>query len=82
MRATIRVRGDPARQRRLPPRGPPLILSGMSPVGDIAGVWGRVFASAYALFSGQVFVGVCRVLSAPQVHLFLHRFRADLDDAD
>lgn len=57
-----------------------MILSGMGPVGDITGVWGRVFASAYALFSGLVFVGVCGVLSAPWVHLFLHRFHADLDD--
>lgn len=57
-----------------------MILSGMGPVGDIAQPWARVFASAYALFSGLVFVGVCGVLSAPWVHLFLHRFHADLDD--
>lgn len=58
-----------------------MILSGMGPIGDIPGVGARVFASAYALFSGLVFVGVCGVLSAPWVHLFLHRFHADLDDA-
>src|SRR5688572_9985544 len=46
-----------------------MILSGMGPVGDITGVWGRVFASAYALFSGLMFVGICGVLSAPWVHL-------------
>lgn len=57
-----------------------MILSGMGPVGDIASVGGRVFASIYALFSGLVFVGVCGILSAPWVHLFLHRFHADLDD--
>lgn len=57
-----------------------MILSGMGPIGDISGVGGRVFASIYALFSGLMFVGICGVLSAPWVHLFLHRFHADLDD--
>ncbi|MBV9833231.1 MAG: hypothetical protein JO055_02410 [Alphaproteobacteria bacterium] len=57
-----------------------MILSGMGPVGDeIKQFGGRLFASIYALFSGLVFVGVCGILSAPWVHLFLHNFHADLD---
>jgi ABC-type spermidine/putrescine transport system permease subunit II len=58
-----------------------MILSGMGPIGDISGLGARVFASAYALFSGLVFVGVCGVLLAPWAHLLLHRFHADLDEA-
>lgn len=57
-----------------------MILSGMGPIGDIARVDARLFASVYALLSGLMFVGVCGILSAPWVHLFLHRFHADLDD--
>lgn len=57
-----------------------MILSGMGPIGDITKVDARIFASIYALFSGLVFVGVCGILSAPWVHLFLHNFHADLDD--
>jgi hypothetical protein len=52
----------------------------MGPIGDITRLDARIFASAYALFSGLLFVGVCGILSAPWVHLFLHRFHADLDD--
>lgn len=59
-----------------------MILSGMGPVGEITDPVGRIFASVYALFSGLVFVGVCGILASPWVHLFLHRFHADLDDAD
>ena len=57
-----------------------MILSGMGPIGDIARVDARLFASVYALLSGLMLVGVCGILSAPWVHLFLHRFHADLDD--
>ncbi|MGE0421125.1 MAG: hypothetical protein AB7O88_02615 [Reyranellaceae bacterium] len=57
-----------------------MILSGMGPIGDIARIDARIFASLYALFSGLVFVGVCGILSAPWVHLFLHNFHADLDE--
>ena len=59
-----------------------MILSGMGPIGDITKIDARIFASIYALFSGLVFVGVCGILSAPWVHLFLHRFHAELDDND
>jgi hypothetical protein len=57
-----------------------MILSGMGPIGDIARVDARIFASIYALLSGLLFVGVCGILSSPWVHLFLHRFHAELDD--
>jgi hypothetical protein len=57
-----------------------MILAGMGPVSPLKYEAAKFFASAYALFSGLLFVGVCGILSAPWVHLFLHRFHADLDD--
>ncbi|HJQ60579.1 MAG TPA: hypothetical protein VJ890_26985 [Vineibacter sp.] len=57
-----------------------MILGGMGPIDPIRSATGKVFASAYALLSGLVFVGVCGVLVAPFAHRFLHRFHAELDE--
>ncbi|MBL8675752.1 MAG: hypothetical protein JNL07_12745 [Rhodospirillales bacterium] len=59
-----------------------MILGGMGPVDQLSTTGGKLFAAGYALFSGLLFVGVCGVIAAPWVHLFLHRFHAELDDAD
>lgn len=59
-----------------------MILGGMGPVDAMKSTGGKLFASIYALFSGLLFVGVCGVIASPWVHLFLHRFHAELDDAD
>lgn len=56
-----------------------MILGGMGPVDqfkdneDAA----KIFASAYALFSGLAFIGIVSVLLAPFVHRMLHRFHAE-----
>lgn len=54
-----------------------MILGGMGPVGNLDGDAAKVFASAYALFSGIVFIGVLGTLLAPFVHRIMHRFHID-----
>ena len=51
-----------------------MILSGMGPVNNPITTAGKVFASAYALFSGIIFLTVSALLFGPVVHRFLHRF--------
>lgn len=50
-----------------------MILSGMGPVVEIQTVSGKWFSSAYALFSGVVFITNVGVILAPAVHRLLHR---------
>ena len=50
-----------------------MILGGMGPVGNIEGNAGKVFASAYALFAGLVFISVTAMLLAPFVHRIMHK---------
>ena len=57
-----------------------MILTGMGPVDHLGSDAGKWFASAYALFSGIVFLSSVGVLMAPLVHRFLHRFHLELED--
>jgi hypothetical protein len=57
-----------------------MILTGMGPVDPLRTAAAKVFASAYALFSGVAFLTVVGVLMAPIVHRFLHRFHLELAD--
>jgi hypothetical protein len=54
-----------------------MILTGMGPVGEIHGTAAKLFASAYALFSGIVFLTAVGVLFAPLVHRVFHRFHVE-----
>jgi len=54
-----------------------MILGGMGPVAELHTVWGKLFASAYALFSGIVFIATLGILLAPFLHRFLHRFHRE-----
>jgi hypothetical protein len=54
-----------------------MILGGMGPMGELHTDGAKVFASAYALFSGLVFIGVLGTLLAPFVHRLMHRFHID-----
>ncbi len=58
-----------------------MILGGMGPVDQLHTEAGKLFASAYALFSGVVFLVVAGVLFAPLFHRLLHRFHLEDDDA-
>lgn len=57
-----------------------MILGGMGPVDPLPSDAAKVFASAYALFSGLVFIGVAGLMLGPFVHRMVHRFHWD-DDA-
>ncbi|HEX8139562.1 MAG TPA: hypothetical protein VF544_18530 [Pyrinomonadaceae bacterium] len=57
-----------------------MILGGMGPVNPLSTVGGKLFASAYALFSGVVFIGVMGIVLAPFAHRLLHRFHLERDE--
>jgi hypothetical protein len=57
-----------------------MILAGMGPVNSLNTDGAKVFASAYALFSGLVFIGATGILLAPIFHLVLHRFHIENKD--
>lgn len=57
-----------------------MILGGMGPVGELRTSAGKLFAAAYALYSGVVFLVVVGVLFAPVVHRALHRFHIEESD--
>lgn len=54
-----------------------MILGGEGPVDPTPTVGGKLFASAYALFSGLVFVAVAAILVAPVLRRALHHFHLD-----
>lgn len=56
-----------------------MILGGMGPVGELHTDAGKIFASAYALFSGIVFLVTVGIIIAPVVHRFLHSLHIDED---
>ena len=57
-----------------------MILGGMGPVTTLTNPGAKLFASAYALFSGVVFIGVMGIMLAPFAHRVLHRFHWDAPD--
>lgn len=54
-----------------------MILGGMGPVGELHTTAGKLFAAAYALFSGLMFIVVAGLLFAPVIHRFLHIFHME-----
>jgi len=54
-----------------------MILTGMGPVDPMRGDAAKLFASAYAVFSGVAFLSTVGVLLSPVVHRFLHRLHLD-----
>ena len=57
-----------------------MILTGMGPVNELHGTAAKLFASAYALFSGIVFLSAAGVLFTPLIHRLLHLFNVDGTD--
>ena len=57
-----------------------MILTGMGPVGNLTTDGAKIFASAYALFSGVVFISATGILLAPMFHRVLHRFHIEEKD--
>jgi hypothetical protein len=54
-----------------------MILSGMGPVVEIHSVGGKWFSSAYALFSGVVFITNVGIILAPAIHRLFHRLNLE-----
>lgn len=54
-----------------------MILTGMGPAADLKTKAGKIFASAYALFSGVVFLTLVALILGPVFHRFLHHFHLD-----
>jgi hypothetical protein len=54
-----------------------MILSGMGPVVEIKSTGGKLFSSAYALFSGVAFITNIGIILAPAAHRLFHRLHID-----
>lgn len=59
-----------------------MILGGMGPVNQLPNSEAKIFASAYALFSGLVFIAILGIVLAPITHRMLHKFHLDERDID
>jgi hypothetical protein len=59
-----------------------MILTGMGPVTPMQTTAAKLFASAYAIFSGVVFLSTVGVMAAPIAHRFLHRLHLDEAEDD
>jgi hypothetical protein len=51
-----------------------MILTGMGPVDPMKDTGSKLFASAYALFSGVVFLSAMGIVLAPIFHRVVHAF--------
>ena len=59
-----------------------MILGGMGPFNQLPNDQAKIFASAYALFSGLMFIAVMGLVLSPVVHRILHKFHVDEKDVD
>jgi hypothetical protein len=57
-----------------------MILGGMGPVDAIHTTSGKLFESAYALFSGVAFITSVGVFLAPALHRLLHKLHLESED--
>jgi hypothetical protein len=57
-----------------------MILTGMGPVTSLESDVAKLFATAYALFSGVVFITATGILLTPIFHRVLHRFHLEERD--
>jgi hypothetical protein len=54
-----------------------MILTGMGPVDPMKDTASKLFASAYALFSGVVFLSAVGIVLSPVFHRIIHAFHMD-----
>ncbi len=57
-----------------------MILTGMGPVNTLNTDGAKLFASAYALFSGVVFITATGILLSPMFHRVLRKFHLEQGD--
>jgi hypothetical protein len=54
-----------------------MLLGGQGPIGTIRSTAGKLFASAYALYAGLVFIGAAALAFAPILHRLVHRLHLE-----
>lgn len=54
-----------------------MILTGMGPASELPSAGAKLFASAYAIFCGLVFISLIGIFLAPIAHRIMHRFHMD-----
>lgn len=59
-----------------------MILSGMGPVGELKTTAGKIFAGAYAIFSGLFIVVATGFVLTPLLHRVVHILHVGDDDDD
>ena len=59
-----------------------MILSGMGPVAPLRTESGKIFAGAYALFSGLAFLTSAAVGLSPAVHRFFHVLHLEGEESE
>ena len=60
-----------------------MILTGMGPVNEMTTDAAKLFASAYALFSGVIFLSTVAIFFAPFAHRLMHLLRIEeLDELE
>jgi len=57
-----------------------MILTGMGPVDRMESRASKLFASAYALFSGVAFLTSVGLLIAPMAHRWMHQFHLESEE--
>jgi hypothetical protein len=57
-----------------------MILGGMGPIDPLPDTSAKLFAAAYALFSGLLFIGILGVVLAPFAHRLLHSLHVDTSE--
>jgi hypothetical protein len=57
-----------------------MILTGMGPVNPLGTTAAKLFASAYALFSGLILISASGIVLTPIFHRVLHRFHLEERD--
>ena len=51
-----------------------MLLGGMGPIGEMGPTAGKLFASAFAIYSGLVFIAASGILFTPVFHRMMHKF--------
>ena len=57
-----------------------MLLGGMGPVNMPMSPGGKLFAGAYALFAGLIFLVVAGIMLGPVAHRLLHRFHWEMKE--
>ena len=59
-----------------------MILSGMGPASNLSTTAGKIFAGAYALFSGLAFIAIVVIILSPIIHKFFRKIHLETRDLE